>query len=122
MGSRVVRYSEAFKRQVVSELESGRVANQAEARRKFGIAGKSTVYGWLRKYGKNHLVGKVVRVQMATERDEVKELRKELREAKKALAEETLRRHLTEGYLEIACERAGERDVEAFKKKHEKKR
>ena len=33
MGKEVIRYSEAFKLQVVGELESGRLASMEEARR-----------------------------------------------------------------------------------------
>lgn len=43
-------YSEAFKRQVVSEFESG-LYTKASLRRKYGIAGKSCLPRWLKKYG-----------------------------------------------------------------------
>ena len=44
-------YSEAFKRQVVSEFESG-LSTKATLKRKYGIAGKSCIPNWLKKYGK----------------------------------------------------------------------
>lgn len=47
-----VRYSESFKKQVVSEVESGNLSKDG-AKRKYNIGGKSTVLGWCRKYGKN---------------------------------------------------------------------
>lgn len=47
-------YSEAFKRQVVSEFESG-LSTKAQLKRKYGIAGNSCISRWLKKYGKlNH--------------------------------------------------------------------
>lgn len=58
MGRKVIRDSEAFKLKVVSELESGELSSQAEARRKCGIGGAPTIPRWLRKYGKNHLLAK----------------------------------------------------------------
>ena len=48
------RYSEAFKRQVVSEFESG-LSTKAPLKRKYRIAGNSCISRWLKKYGKlNH--------------------------------------------------------------------
>ena len=44
-------YSEAFKRQIVSEFESG-LSTKATLKRKYGIAGHSCVDRWLEKYGK----------------------------------------------------------------------
>ena len=39
MGRSYVRYSEAFKRQVVAEIESGKYATIGEANRVYGIRG-----------------------------------------------------------------------------------
>ena len=44
-------YSEAFKRQVVIEYESG-LSSKATLKRKYGISGHSCVDRWLEKYGK----------------------------------------------------------------------
>lgn len=43
-------YSLPFKLQVVGEVERGEL-NQDQARRKYGIQGKSTVLQWIRKHG-----------------------------------------------------------------------
>ena len=45
------RYSEAFKKQVVQEFEKG-LLNKDQLQSKYGIAGKSRVLEWCRKYGK----------------------------------------------------------------------
>jgi transposase-like protein len=45
------KYTEAFKRQVVREFEKGLVTKD-QLSRKYGIAGKSAVLKWCRKYGK----------------------------------------------------------------------
>ncbi len=47
-----VRYSEAFKRQVVAELEDGKYSSIGEANRVYGIRGAATVPQWIRKYGR----------------------------------------------------------------------
>ena len=114
----VVRYSEAFKLQVVRELEQGRFGSISEARRAYGVRGSVTVEAWIRRFGKDHLLGKVVRVMKADERAEVETLRKQVRELKGALADAHLDLKLEAAYLKIACRTAGIEDVDAFKKKH----
>ncbi len=59
-----IRYSEAFKRHVVKEIEEGKFNSLQEAREKYGIKGHSTITFWLKKYGKEHLLLKTVRVEM----------------------------------------------------------
>lgn len=114
----VVRYSEAFKLQVVRELEQGRFGSVGEARRAYGVRGSATVDAWIRRFGKDHLLGKVVRVMKADEQAEVQALRKQVRELKAALADAHIDARLDAAYLKIACRAAGIEDVEAFKKKH----
>ena len=45
------RFTEAFKRHVVGEVESGRTS-QSEASRRYGILGHSTILKWIREYGR----------------------------------------------------------------------
>lgn len=114
----VVRYSEAFKLQVLREVEGGKFATRTVAARAYGIKGHGTIESWVRKYGKLHLLGKVVRVERPEELNENRELRKRVRELEKALVEAHLRQRFDEAYLRIACRAAGIEDVEEFKKKH----
>lgn len=114
----VVRYSEAFKLQVVRELEQGRFESIAAAQRTYGVKGHHTVEGWVRRFGKDHLLGKVVRVMKADEKAEVQALRKRVRELERALADAHLDLKLEAAYVKLACELAGVRDVAEFKKKH----
>jgi len=115
---RIVRYSEAFKLQVLRELEEGRFLNRFQAARTYGIGSPGTIAYWARKFGKQHLLGKVVRVETPKETNENKKLRKRVRELEKALADAHLDQKLGEAYLKIACRRAGIEDVEDFKKKN----
>lgn len=115
------RYSEAFKLQVVRELESGKLANIADANRSYGIPGGETVRGWLRKYGKEHLLPRMIRVETPNEKDRLRELKKENERLKKTLAETHMKAVLYESWLEVACEEFGVTDVEGFKKKLEER-
>jgi len=113
-----IRYSEAFKLQVLRELEEGKFVTKAAAYRAYGIRGSGTIERWAAKYGKYHLIGKVVRVETPKEASELKALRKRVKDLEKALANERLDHMLDEAYLGMACEAAGIEDVDAFKKKH----
>lgn len=113
----VMRYSEAFKLHVVRELEEGRYESPGKAGRAYGVKGQGTVACWLRRYGKNHLLGKVVRVMKADEEAEVKALRQRVRELERALADAHLDLKLEAAYVRLACEAAGIADVAEFKKK-----
>ncbi len=114
----VIRYSEAFKLQVIRELESGKFSSPGEAGKAYGVKGIHTVGKWARKYGKNHLISKVIRVMNADEQEEVKVLRKRMRDLERALATAHLDLKLNDAYLQIACRSAGIDDVDGFKKKH----
>jgi len=115
---REIRYSEAFKLQVVRDLEQGRYENATVAGRAYGVYGKGTVAGWVRRFGKDHLLRKLVRVMKADEETQVKMLRKRVRELERALADAHIDLKLEAAYLELACEAAGVEDVTEFKKKH----
>jgi transposase-like protein len=82
-----VRYSEAFKRQVVRELESGRFGSIQEARTHYGIGGGSTVRRWLERMGRNDLMPKVVRVERPEEASQIVELKKQVRQLQQALGQ-----------------------------------
>ncbi len=112
-----VRYSEAFKRQVVDELERGRHATAWAAARAYGIGGSVTVPGWVRKYGREDLLPKRIRIETLKERDELKEAKKRIRELEAAVADAHIDHCLEKAYLHVACERMGV-DPEDFKKKN----
>ena len=116
VGFEVIRYSEAFKRHVIAELESGRLASHGEARAKYGIRGAGTLPQWLRKYGKNHLLRRVVRVETPNERNQVKALKSRIRQLERAVADSKVKETLAEAYFEIVCEKYGVADAGALKK------
>src|SRR6267143_4624743 len=110
-----IRYSEAFKREIVRELESGEVAYSTISR-KYGIQGKSTVQCWLGKYG-NGSRGKVIRVEKPEEINEKEQFKRRIRQLETALANSNIDLALERAYTQMACERAGIKDVQEFKKK-----
>jgi len=116
MSKEVIRYSEAFKLQVVSELESGKFKCMLEAKKRYGIRGSDTIACWIKKYGKNHLLNKVVVVKTTEERDQLKVMKQEIHELKSALADAHLDLRLEKAWVKIACEQAGIEDVDTFKK------
>ncbi len=118
MSERVIRYSEAFKQQVVTELEEGRFGSAHEASRAYGIRGTDTVRRWVRRYGKGHLLKKVVRVEKPGEVRELKRLKEKVRELESALADAYIDGAMARSYFELLCERTGT-DPDEFKKKHD---
>ncbi|PVD52508.1 transposase, partial [Terrimonas sp.] len=91
----VIRYSISFKQKVVRELEEEGLTI-SEASRRYGIKGGQTIQNWLRKFGKNHLISKIVRIEMKGEKDRVKELESELKRVKLALADATMKNDMLE--------------------------
>ncbi len=110
-----IRYSEAFKMEVVRELEENDLPF-GQLQRKYGIKGCGTIQSWARKYG-NGSRGKVIRVQKAEEIDELKQLKLRVRRLKTALADASVDLAIERAYTRLACDRAGIKDVEGFKKK-----
>lgn len=112
-----VRYSEAFKQQVVQELEQGKHRSLHAACQAYGIGGTTTVSNWVRRYGREDILPKNVRVETLKEKDKLKEARKRIRELEAAVADAHVDHCLEKAYFHVACERLGA-DPEEFKKKH----
>jgi transposase len=112
----VIRYSQSFKRQVVSDIESGRFSAITQAKEHYGIKGAQTIRNWLLKYGRNHLCAKVVRVEKPNEKDTILELKKQIKNLKEALGQTQAENILNQEFLKIACEEMGQ-DLDIFKKK-----
>jgi len=110
-----IRYSEAYKMEVVRELESEQ-KTFSELQRKYGIRGGGKIQQWAGRYGNgNH--GKVIRVEKPEEIDEKQQLKRRVRALERALADSNLDLALERQYTRLACERAGIKDVAEFKKK-----
>lgn len=117
----IIRYSESFKLQVIREIEEGTYRCCHHAAQAYGIMGAATVQRWLQKYGKDHLKGKLIRVETSKDRLEYERMKKRIRELESALSDTTLELRLERAYLDVACRHAGIEDVEEFKKKSDGK-
>ena len=91
------RYSEAFKRQVVSEYEVGHSVNSL--RKKYGITGCTTIEGWIRKYAHAGFRHELVVIQRADEREREKAMEKRLGDLEAAVAQLTLEKIVLESSL-----------------------
>lgn len=101
--------------EIVRELESNDLSF-AHIQRKYGIKGCDTVQRWAQQYG-NGTRGKVIRVEKPGEMNELKRLRERMRRLETALADANVDLALERAYTRLACERAGIKDVDEFKKK-----
>jgi len=112
---KVIRYSNACKMQVVREVEDG--GNSAYGvQRKYNIRGTNTVMRWVRQFGSGQC-GKIIRVERPDEINEAARVRRQLRQAKEALADAHMELVLEKAFLAVACEQL-DQTVEGFKKKH----
>jgi transposase len=99
----LIRYSTAFKQKVVSEIESGKFSLE-KARKIYDIGGSSTIHCWIKKFGKNHLLAKVVRVEMKNEADKLKQLEQQIQQLESALAQAHLKNICLESMIECVEE------------------
>jgi transposase-like protein len=99
-----IRYSPAFQKKIVEEIESGKFT-VGEVRRIYDIRGSDTIEKWLKKYGRSHLLNRVIRVEMKDEKDKLKELERQKRELESALAQAHLKILSLETMIDIAEDR-----------------
>jgi len=107
MKKEFITYSEAFKMQVVEEIRQGKYATIFQAQKAYGIRGTTTIKKWIKKYGREELLPKRVRVETMAEIDELKEAKKRIRDLEKALSDSHMDYCLERAFLEIACEQMG---------------
>ena len=107
MKKEFITYSEAFKMQVVEEIRQGKFATISQAEKAYGIRGTATIKKWIKKYGREDLLPKRVRVETMTEIDELKEAKKRIRDLEKALSDSHMDYCLERAFLEIACQQMG---------------
>ena len=96
------QYSMAFKQKIMEEIRDGKWKSAYQAATMYGIK-DALVYKWMDKLGYSHLKSKVIKVKTMEEIDEVKMLRKQVRELKLALAEETLSRQIEQATVQVAA-------------------
>ena len=97
-----IRYSISFKQMVIKELEQG--IHMRALRRKYDIRGGATIQQWIKLYGKQHLLNKIIKVETMDERDRVKQLEADNKKLKMALAVAYMAKDCLEGVIRMANE------------------
>jgi transposase len=95
---KIKRYSEAFKRRVVAEYETGTIISDLQ--KKYGITGGMTIPNWIKKYAKQGFRHELVRIQTAEEANRVKELEQQVQELEQTLGKVVLEKLKLESILE----------------------
>lgn len=93
------RYSEAVKRQVVTEFEAG--VSIADLKKKYGITGTPTIPRWINKYSRQGFRHGTIYIQSADEIDQIKLLEKQVKELQQALGRMTLDKLKLESILQV---------------------
>lgn len=96
-----LRYSNGFKERVVRELEEEHLSVK-DIQRRYGIRGNVTIQGWIRTFGKHHLLNRVVKIETMDEKDRIKELEKQIKELKLRLADSVMGEHILEEVIKEA--------------------
>lgn len=100
----VKRYSIAFKRQVVSEYESG--LSQYHLHKRYGMS-YSSLDRWIKTYSRSGFRHKQMYIQKPAERDRIKVLEARIATLEQALAQATLDKMMLETIIEVAEEEEG---------------
>jgi transposase-like protein len=87
---------------VVKEVESGQ--GLEFVRKKYDIGGSATIQKWIKAFGKNHLLNKIVRIENMDDKDKLKQLEQDNKKLKLALADAHMAKVLLEGVIEMANE------------------
>ena len=103
---KIKRYSEAFKRQVVSEYEAG--SRVSDLQKKYGITGGETIPRWIKQYARKGFLHDLIRIQTAEEADRVRELEEQVQELEQTLGKVTLEKLRLESILEELEDMYGE--------------
>lgn len=103
---RTIRYSESFKLQIIRCIEEEGLSISA-VKQRYSIKGGQTIQSWIKKYGKNQLLNKIIKIQTMDERDELKRLQEENKALKIAYAELSLEHKCSEKVIELADEMFG---------------
>ena len=115
----IKRYSESFKLQILSELETGKYT-KSEIMRIYGVGG-GTLDRWIKKYGKFDLLNRRIKIETMEDIDKIKRLESEIKQLKELLVRKDIKGFLDESYLDYAAKQLGYKNVDELKKKLKEK-
>ena len=96
----VIRYSISFRQMIVKEIEEG--AGIEQVKKKYDIGGGTTVQRWIKNFGKNHLLNKLIRIETMDEKNKIKQLEEDNKRLKLALADAYMAKDCLEGVIRLA--------------------
>jgi transposase len=94
-------YSESFKMTVVAEVISGQISQRA-AQIKYGIGGHCTITKWIKKYGTNKEVKKILKVRMPHDKLKIKELKTRVHQLEHLVTDLQLEKKALDKLIELA--------------------
>ena len=100
------RYSEAFKRKVISDIQDG-IYSPWRAMQIYGIGGKMTIYKWLLRYDPNHsgqLSEESRYIGMKKKGDSILHLKERIRYLEKLVSDLSIEKKILEMTIDIANE------------------
>ncbi len=102
-----VYYNDVFKHRIIQEVLNGKISKE-EARRRYGIKGKSAIEKWMRKFGYTSKVDSIAlrmkskKIRSNTLPDDSQELKHRIIELEKALEEAKLNSEFYSTMIDIA--------------------
>ena len=96
----IIRYSISFRQMIVKEIEEG--GGLEQVKKKYDIHGGNTVQRWIKNFGKNHLLNKIIRVETMDERSKIKQLEEDNKRLKLALADAYMAKNCLEEVIRMA--------------------
>jgi len=96
-------YSEAFKRQVVSEINQG-VYSVLGAMKKYDIGGKMTVYNWVAKYNKSKKLSIGGKEMADNKKSAAEDLYARIRQLEQVVSDLSIENKILKTTIEIADE------------------
>ncbi len=110
------RYSAAFKEKVLGEIRIGKYS-KSEASRLYGMS-TTCIRKWIKRGNYLDLQDEIIHIKMTTEKDKLKELEREIKRLKEALADQ----HIENVALKAVIEAAEEHYKTDLKKNLDSKR
>lgn len=99
--SQATEYSESFKMTVVAEVISGQISQNA-AQKKYGIGGHCTISKWIKKYGTNKEIKKILKVRMPHDKLKIKELKTRVHQLEHLVSDLQLEKKALDKLIELA--------------------
>ena len=103
MNKKGKRYSEAFKRKVISDIQDG-IYSPWRAMRIYGIGGKMTIYKWIAKYNPTCRVRDDKELTVMDKDDSIPRLKERIRYLEKLVSDLSIEKKILETTIDIANE------------------